>query len=70
MGSRLTQSKTKHQELSSHKADGGNESEEFDVEQVIQKRKDEKTFQKEFAKDLKKLNKIKVSSTLFKEVYI
>ena len=35
------------------------EVEPFDVEKAIQKRNNEKEFKKEFAKDLRKINKIK-----------
>ena len=67
--SRLTASKTKQETLSdAHSHITGQESERegetekfFDIEGAIKRREEERMFQKEFAKDLRKLEKAKQS---------
>ena len=65
--SRLTASKSKqenlsdaHSHITGHESEGEGETEKFfDIEGAIKRREEERMFQKEFAKDLRKLEKAK-----------
>lgn len=61
--SKQTASKTKlpasQPTVEEHSEEEEEKSDDFDVEAAIKKMKDERTFQKEFAKDMRKLAKIK-----------